>query len=119
MDKDDKLLISCIVEGMQEKKAKNIAVVDMTALDAPCRFFVICEGTSSTQVTSIADTMRDFVQKNIRQKPFAYDGYENAQWIAMDYGTAIVHIFQRQTRQFYDIEHLWNDAKIDYIPDLD
>jgi ribosome-associated protein len=119
MNKDDKLLISDIVKGMQEQKAKKIAVVDMSALDAPCRFFVICEGNSSKQVEAIADTMRDFVRVNAKQKPFASDGYDNAQWIALDYGTAIVHIFQRETRAFYDIEHLWNDAKIEYVPDLE
>jgi len=119
MNKDDKVLISGIVKGMQEQKAKKIAVVDMTALDAPCQFFVICEGTSNRQVESIADTMREYVRINVKQKPFAADGYENAQWIAMDYGTVIVHIFQRETRAFYDIEHLWADAKIEYFPDLD
>ena len=119
MNKDDKRLISNIVAGMQEQKAKKIAVVDMTALDAPCQYFVICEGNSNRQVEAIADTMRDFVRTKMKQKPFAADGYENAQWIAFDYGSVIVHIFQRETRQFYDIEHLWDDAKIEYIPDLD
>ena len=119
MNKDNKLLISSIVAGMQEQKAKKIAVVDMTALDAPCQYFVICEGTSTTQVSAIADKMRDFVRINAKQKPFATDGYENAQWIAFDYGVAIVHIFLRETREFYDIEHLWDDAKIEHIPDLD
>jgi len=119
MNKDDKLLISNIVEGMQEQKAKKIAVVDMTALDAPCQYFVICEGNSNRQVEAIAEKMRDFVRINLKQKPFAADGYENAQWIVLDYGVVIVHIFQRETREFYDIEHLWDDAKIEYIPDID
>ncbi|MDR1544173.1 MAG: ribosome silencing factor [Prevotellaceae bacterium] len=119
MTKEDKNLIDNIVAGMQEQKAKKIAVIDMTALEAPCRFFVVCEGTSSTQVDAIAETMKDFVRKNAKIKPFAIDGTDNAQWIAMDYGDAIVHIFQRETREFYDIEHLWNDAKIEYVKDLD
>ena len=119
MNKDDKLLISNIVKGMQEQKAKKIAVVDMTEIEAPCQYFVICEGTSTRQVEAIAETMRDFVRINMKQKPFAADGYENALWIVLDYGVVVVHIFQRETREFYDIEHLWNDAKIEYIPDLD
>ncbi len=119
MNKDDKQLIDAIVEGMQEQKAKNIAIVDMTKLEAPCPYFVICEGTSSRQVESIADTMRDYVRDKLKQKPFAYDGYENAEWIAIDYGSVIVHIFQHDVRMFYDIEHLWDDANIEYIPNLD
>ncbi|MDR0829477.1 MAG: ribosome silencing factor [Prevotellaceae bacterium] len=118
MTEEDKLLIDNIVAGMQEQKAKKIAVVDMTELEAPCRYFVICEGTSNRQVESIADTMKTFVRKNAKIKPFAIDGNENSLWIAMDYGDAIVHIFHYETRKFYDIEHLWNDAKIEYIPDL-
>ena len=119
MTKEDKQLIDAIVEGMQEQKAKNIVVVDMTKLEAPCSYFVICDGTSSRQVASIADTMRDYVRDNIRQKPFSYDGYENAEWIALDYGSVIAHIFQHEIRMCYDIEHLWNDAKITHIPDID
>ncbi|MDR3326728.1 MAG: ribosome silencing factor [Prevotellaceae bacterium] len=119
MKKKENELIDAIVAGMQEQKAKRIVVVDMTKIEAPCRYFVICEGTSSTQVGAIADTMRDYVRINLKQKPFAIDGYNNAEWIAMDYGEAIVHIFRHETREFYDIEHLWNDAEIEYVPDLD
>ena len=116
---EEKKLIDAIVAGMQEQKAKRIAVIDMTQLEAPCRYFVICEGTSSRQVQAIVDTMRDYVRDNLKQKPFAYDGYENAEWVAIDYGFVIVHIFQREIREFYDIEHLWVDAKIKWIKDLD
>lgn len=119
MNNDDQKLIEAIVAGMQEQKAQNIAIVDMTKLDAPCSYFVICEGNSSRQVESIAYTMSDYVRKSIKQKPFAYDGYDNAEWIAIDYGSVIVHIFRHETRQFYDIEHLWDDADIEYVPNQD
>lgn len=119
MNQEDKRLIATIVAGMQEQKAKNIVIVDMTQLDAPCPYFVICEGTSSRHVESIADTMRNYVRDTIKQKPFAYDGYENAEWIAIDYGSVIVHIFQRDIRAFYDIERLWDDALVEYVPNLD
>ncbi len=119
MNIEDKTLINTIVEGMQENKAKNIAIVDMTKLDAPCQYFVICDGTSSAHVSAIADTMREYVRDTIKEKPFAYNGYDNAEWIALDYGVAIVHIFNREIREFYDIEHLWDDAEIEWIPDCD
>ena len=116
---DDHTLVEAIVRGMQEQKAKKIAVVDMSELEAPCQYFVISQGTSNRQVEAIADTTRDFLRDNLKVKPFAYDGYENAEWIAMDYGTIIVHVFKQETREFYDIEHLWADAKITWIEDLD
>jgi ribosome-associated protein len=119
MKKDEKTLIDAIVAGMQDKKAHRIVVVDMTKLDAPCQYFVICEGDSNTHVTSIALNLKDYVREHAGQKPYATDGFENAQWIALDYGTTIVHIFQRDARAFYDIEHLWADAKIKEYEDLD
>lgn len=116
---EQKKLISTIVEGIQEKKGKKIVVVDMSRLDSPCQYFVIAEGDSSTHVMTIATTTKDFVREHAGEKPFSSDGYENCQWIAMDYGSVIVHIFQPEYREFYDIEHLWADADITEIPDLD
>ena len=114
-----KKLLSTIVEGLQEKKAKDICIVDMSELESPCQYFVIASGTSNTHVMSIGMETKDFVRQNAGEKPFASDGFENCQWIALDYGTVIVHIFQPQYREFYDIEHLWADAKITEIPNLD
>lgn len=116
---DQKKLIASIIEGIQEKKGKNIVVVDMSKLEAPCSYFVIAQGESNTQVMTIADSVKDYVRIHAGVKPFASDGYENCQWIAMDYGTLIVHVFQPEYREFYDIEHLWADAEITHIPDID
>ena len=113
-------IVNAIVEGIQNRKGHKIVTVDLTALpEAPCSYFVIAEGHSSTQVCAIADEVEDFVRKSLRVKPFVVDGVENAEWIAMDYGQIIVHIFQREPRAFYDIEHLWEDGKLKEIPDLD
>lgn len=114
-----KKLISTIVEGIQEKKGKKIVVVDMSKLESPCRYFVIAEGDSNTHVMTIATTTKDFVREHAGEKPFSIDGLENCQWIAMDYGSVIVHVFQPEYREFYDIEHLWADAEITSIPDID
>ncbi len=108
-----------IVKGMQEGKAKRIVTVDMRKLDAPCVFFVICEGDSSTHVSTIAISVRDFMRETADTKPFAIDGMDASNWVAMDYGQVIVHIFQREAREFYDIEHLWADAVLNEVPDLD
>lgn len=106
-------LVDKIVEAIQNKKGQNITVIDMRKLDTkPCDWFVIAEGGSNVQVTAIADEVEDFVRKETKEKPSAYVGRDNAQWIALDYGNVIVHVFQRDARQFYDIETLWADGKI-------
>ncbi len=115
---ETKKTLANIVEGLQEKKAKNIVIVDMSELDAPCQYFVIAQGDSNTHVTSIATATKDYLRDNVRMKPFATDGFENSTWIVLDYGHIIVHIFQQEAREFYDIEHLWEDAKITTIPDI-
>ena len=78
MKKEDKKLLEAIVAGMQERKAKRVVTVDMTKLDAPCQYFVICEGDSNVHVSSIAMEVKDYVRKNASEKPFATDGFEIA-----------------------------------------
>lgn len=115
----DEQIVDKIVEGIQERKGKNIVVVNLKKLqEAPCSYFVICEGDSNVHVTSIAHSIKDWVREQIKVKPFATDGFENSEWIAMDYGQIIVHVFQRHTRAFYDIEHLWADADLKRLEDL-
>lgn len=112
-------IVEKIVEGIQERKGKEIVVVDMSKLkESPCNFFVICEGDSNVHVNSVALSVKDYVNDTVKLKPYATDGFETAQWIAMDYGQIIVHVFQRAQREFYDIEHLWADAEIKLIPNL-
>ncbi|MDD2285289.1 MAG: ribosome silencing factor [Paludibacter sp.] len=116
---EDEQIIEKIVEGIQERKGKGIVVVNMQKLkDAPCSYFVICEGDSNVHVNAVALSIKDVVQEQINVKPFATDGFENCEWIAMDYGQIIVHVFQRPAREFYDIEHLWADAELQQIENL-
>ena len=117
--KENELIVAKIVEGIQERKGKNIVVVNLTKLkESPCSYFVICEGDSSVHVNSVANSIKDWVREQIKVKPYATDGFENCEWIAMDYGQIIVHVFQRATRAFYDIEHLWADAEIKRLEDI-
>jgi len=116
---ETKQLLDKIVEGIQEKKGEKITIIDMSQLENyVCRYFVISQGKSNTHVSAIADSIRDYVRTQIRIKPFATDGYSNAQWIAMDYGDVIVHVFQPEIRDFYKLESLWEDATITQVPDL-
>lgn len=109
-----------IIEGIQERKGRSITVVDLSEIEsAPVSEFIICQGNSSQQVAAIADSVRDYLLDNYGIKPYNYDGYRNAQWIVIDYGDTLVHIFTRESRQLYNLEELWADAPITEIPDLD
>ncbi|MBE6274828.1 MAG: ribosome silencing factor [Bacteroides sp.] len=114
------ILVKKITEGIQEKKGKNIVIADLTGIDDTiCNYFIICQGNSPSQVSVIADFVEDYVRKETHNKPSAIDGLRNAQWVAMDYSDVLVHIFLPEARDFYNLENLWADAKLTYIPDID
>ena len=109
-----------IVEAITDKKGKKIALLNMDQIEsAPANTFVICEGKSTSQVSSIADSIRERVQKQLQIKPYNYDGYKNSQWIIIDYGDIMVHVFLPEFRQFYNLEDLWSDAETELLPDID
>jgi iojap-like ribosome-associated protein len=113
-------LVQKIVEGIQEKKGYKIVVADLTKIgDTICNYFVICQGNSPSHVSAITDEVRDYVKKNTEERPITTDGLINAEWVAMDYSDVIVHIFLPEIREYYNLEHLWADAKLTTIPDLD
>ncbi|WP_165022801.1 MULTISPECIES: ribosome silencing factor [unclassified Dysgonomonas] len=117
--KEVKSLVNNIVGACQDKKAKNIVVVDMTELPGTiCQYFVICEGNMPTQVGAISDQIINELKKK-GERPITVDGLREARWVGIDYGTVIVHVFIPELREFYNIEHLWADAKLESIPDVD
>jgi len=120
MKKQKNELVEAIVEGLQEKKGRDIVVADLTEIhDAVCSYFVICSGGSPQQVQALAHSVGETCRKKAATKPIAVDGLGNAAWVAMDYADVIVHIFLPEPRAFYDIEHLWADADLRSIPNLD
>lgn len=109
-----------IIDAITDKKGKKIAVVDLSDFEsASTGKLVICQGGSNSQVSAIADSVREGVLEKSGVKPYNYEGYKNSQWIVIDYGYIMVHVFQRETREFYSLETLWNDAPIQYLPDED
>ncbi|MDE6403954.1 MAG: ribosome silencing factor [Muribaculaceae bacterium] len=113
-------LTKLIIEGIQERKGRDITVVDLSNVDGTTiDKFIICQGNSSMQVTAIADSVREYLFEHDKIKPYNYDGYRNAQWIVIDYGEILVHVFTPETRQYYNLEELWSDAKLTDIPNLD
>jgi len=113
-------LVKTVIGGIQEKKGRAITVADLTGIDtAPSKYFVICTGGSPQQVEAVADSVEEQARKLAGEKPAAVAGRQNAQWVAMDYGTVMVHIFLPEARDFYDLEHLWDDARLETVPDVD
>jgi ribosome-associated protein len=115
---DNKTIVEKIIKGIQELKGEKISVVDMTDLESrACDYFVICQAQSSIQVGAITRSIKETVNEALKVKPYSIDGLDNSEWVVMDYGQIFAHIFQPEPRAFYDIDHLWSDAKIAQIPD--
>ncbi len=113
------MLSKCIVEGMQENKAKDIVVLDLRGLESRvCDFFVICSGESSTQVDGITNAITRYTRKTIKEKPWHIEGQRNSEWVLLDYIDVVAHVFYKDARSFYEIEELWADAVRTDIPDL-
>jgi ribosome-associated protein len=109
-------LISVIIQGIEEVKGENIQLLDLREIEnTVCDYFIICSGNSNTQVKAISGAVQKLVSKQVKDKPWHIEGENNAEWILMDYVNVAVHVFQKQIRDFYDIESLWGDAKITEI----
>lgn len=101
-----------IIEGIRDKKGKNIIQLDLRRLeDAPADFFIICEGDSSTHIKAISDSIYKKVKDELYTMPSHTEGSTNARWVLMDYFNTVVHVFYPETRQFYELEQLWSDAE--------
>lgn len=105
-------LVELIIDSIFDKKAKQVVRLDLTDLpESICDHFIICEGTSTTQVNAIADNVMYEVKKETGEIPMSSEGKQNAEWIVVDFVDVVVHVFLKETRAFYQIEELWSDAK--------
>jgi len=112
----NELLVDAAVEGILEIKGKYISVLDLRKIGSRvCDYFVICQAESTTQVNAIANSVEEYVRKRTGEKPFHSEGFQNSEWILIDYVTVVVHVFQTQARDFYNLESLWADAEITKI----
>lgn len=104
-------LNSLIIDSIQDIKGKNILKLDLRHLDdAPTDYFIICEGDSNIQVKAISDNVYRRLKQEGFTLPSHIEGQHNALWILLDYFSTVVHVFYRDTRQFYELEDLWSDA---------
>jgi len=109
-------LVNEIVKGIQEVKGHEILTVDLRNIpNSVSDFFVICHGTSDTQVEAIARSVVDSVESELNEKPVHKEGMENAEWILLDYFNVVTHIFKAETREYYNLEKLWADADVKEI----
>lgn len=109
-------LLANIIKGIEEVKGNDIDILDLREIDnSACDYFVICNGTSNTQVNAIVSSIQKTVSKELHDKPWHVEGSENAEWVLMDYVNIVVHVFQTHIREYYNIESLWGDAKITSI----
>ncbi len=109
-------LITQILKGIEEVKGNDINILDLRDIEnTVCNYFVICNGTSNTQVNAIVNSIQKTVSKELKDKPWHIEGSENAEWVLIDYVNVVVHVFQKHIREFYDIEGLWGDAKTTVI----
>ena len=113
---DDALLLS-IIEGIEEVKGHDIKILDLRNIEAAIAdYFVVCTGTSTTQVEAIARSAENFTRKQLDERPRRVEGVRNAQWVLMDYFSIIVHVFNEPMREHYDIEGLWADGNLMALP---
>lgn len=106
-------LTSLILKGMEDTKAKNIIIIDLQDIDhAITNYFVICHGSSKPQLEAIANAIIENTMKAFKAKPWHKEGFENAEWILLDYVDVVVHIFKEDRREFYQLEKLWADGNI-------
>lgn len=110
MTEGEQLARACAAAAA-DKKAENIVVLDMQGISSFTDYFVICSGSSEPQLKAIATSIREQCREELGRKPASEDGYPISQWIVLDYGDVIVHLFHSEKREYYGLENLWSDAR--------
>lgn len=112
LDETVKLALTCA----SEKKAFDMVALDLREIASFTEFFIICSGANQRQVQAISDEINEQLKKQLKSKAIRIEGYNSAEWILLDYGDFIVHIFEKEARDFYDLQRLWRDARKVEIP---
>lgn len=107
---DSKEMAKLAISALEDKKAEDISLIDISGVSVLADYFLIASGTNRNQVQALIDSVEEKLGKN-GCHPKQIEGYETANWILMDYGDIIVHVFDRDNRLFYDLERIWRDGK--------
>lgn len=113
LDAEVKLAIQCA----SEKKAFDMVVLDLRNIASFTEFFIIASGSNQRQVQAIADEINEQLKKQLSARPVRIEGYNSAEWVLLDYGDFVVHLFNGESREFYDLARLWRDARRVEIPE--
>ena len=114
---DSAILINTITEALLDKKAKDIAVLDVRGLTTLTDYFIVCHGTSDTQIGALASSVSVKTKEVLGEAEWKKEGLDTRRWIILDYVNVVVHIFNKEKREYYGIERMWNDAEITKIED--
>ena len=111
-------ILKVITKAILDKKGEHVVSLDLRKIpEAAADFFIICEASSSTQVKAIADFVETEVKSECGENPYHHEGHNALQWVLVDYINVVVHVFQSETRKFYQLEEMWSDAVVDEIDD--
>ena len=113
LDEEVKLAIRCA----DEKKAFDVVALDLREVASFTEFFIIASGANQRQVQAVSDEITEQLKKQLDSRALRVEGYRSAEWILLDYGDFIVHIFEKEARAFYDLERLWRDARKVELPE--
>ncbi len=113
LDAEVKLALHCA----SEKKAVDLKVLDLRQIASFTEFFVIASGTNQRQVQAISDEINEQLKKQLSTRPVRIEGYSGGEWVLLDYGDFVVHLFDKDARDFYDLERLWRDANRVELPE--
>lgn len=99
------------IDALEEKKASDIRVIDISEVSVMADYFIIASGSNRNQVQALSDNVEEMLDKN-DVKPRQIEGYQTANWILMDFNDIIVHVFNEEDRMFYNLEKIWLDGKV-------
>lgn len=106
-----KELAMIAAKALDEKKGKEISVIEITDLTTIADYFIIASGTSNTQINALSGAVEKALQEQAGEDPLRREGYRDGTWVLLDYGCIVVHIFSQEAREFYSLERLWGDGK--------
>ena len=107
---NNKEMTTLAIQALEEKKAEDIQIIDISEISAIADYFIIANGTNKSQIQTLSDAVEEKLGRAgylLKQK----EGFRNANWVLLDFGDIIVHVFDKENRLFYDLERIWRDGK--------
>ena len=111
MDNNSAMVVKTAVKALEDKKAVDVKVIDISNITIIADYFIIAGGTNKNQIKTLCDNVEEKLHDELKRDPKSIEGYNTASWILMDYEDVIIHIFSEEERLFYDIERIWRDGK--------